>query len=213
MDDLRPDVDEVRRFQQERSKSVKPKGTPGDAPKEFVPPVSPAKMPPSDPQASSVKFRPVAAKSPDRLLSLVLVLFIICLAVGGGYYVWQQQLLIDQMKENMLYAEDYIKQSKLLMARLEGRVYETDSEMEQSGSEFQQKLHFLDTEMRKLWGVAGDINKKAIAQNQSDIGNIYTVTKGLTDAFISQESKSQAQLKSIEAMSLQLSARADEIQS
>ncbi len=214
MDDLRPDVDEVRRFQQERAKSAKVKKTPAtDA--ESKP--SEARLTPGvtknnpAPGGENPKAQLAAAPAKKSYFNILLALMIICIAVGAAYYGRQQQLLIEQMDENLAYATDYMKQSKLLMARLEGRVHETGSELEQSGSAVDQKLQFLDSEMRKLWGVAGDTNKKLIAQTQSEIDSIKTVTTGLTDAVISQERKSQAQQNSIDELQAALSAKVKEV--
>lgn len=214
MDDLRPDVDEVRRFQQERAKSAKVKTTPAtDAESkpsqaQRTPNVT-KKMEVSGGDVAKAQYTATPAKK--NYFNLLLALMIICLAVGAAYYGRQQQLLIEQMDENLAYATDYMKQSKLLMARLEGRVHETGSELEQSGSAVDQKLQFLDSEMRKLWGVAGDTNKKLIAQTQSEIDSIKTVTTGLTDAVISQERKSQVQQNSIDELQTSLTAKAKEI--
>lgn len=218
MDDLRPDVDEVRRFQQERAKPVKSKKPAGQEGMPAPDSIPKAKAT-TNPQApASFSHRAVGVSGDEKksnpgksYFNLLLVLMLICLAVGGGYYVWQQQVIIDQMEENLAYATDYMKQSKLLMARLEGRVYETGSEMEVSGSAVEQKLQFLDSEMRKLWGVAGDTNKKLIAQNQAEISSVQTLTAGLTDALISQDGKIQGQQKMLEALQASLNAKVADI--
>lgn len=98
--------------------------------------------------------------------SLVPLLLLAVVVLGGGWALFQQHQTINQLQSNLGEAEDWINRSKLSMARFEGRLSEADRELLESGSEITEKLKFLDSEMRKLWGVANDRNRKAIEANQ-----------------------------------------------
>jgi len=79
---------------------------------------------------------------------------------------------VTSLKTELEDAIGFISQSKLLIARLEGELSETGAELEQSGSAAEKKLAFLDSEMRKLWGVSNDRNKKSITANQQALDGL-----------------------------------------
>jgi chromosome segregation ATPase len=96
-------------------------------------------------------------------LPLVLIALVV---LAGGWMLVQQHQTIQQLQSNLGEAEDWINRSKLSMARFEGRLSEADRELLESGSQITEKLAFLDSEMRKLWGVSNDRNRKAIEANR-----------------------------------------------
>lgn len=194
MDDLRPDSDEVRRYQQQRGKPVKGGATQKPA-KAASPTKKTAQVKGADEEGSAAKPIKVSANGVKEksYFGVLSSLMVVCLLVGGGYIGWQQHIKISLLEENLLYATDYMKQSKLLMARLEGRVYEADSEIEESGSEFEKQIKFLDSEMKKLWGVAGDTNKKLIKQNRDAAKSASKLaTKAQSDLKVLQASTKKA---------------------
>ena len=78
------------------------------------------------------------------------------------------------------------------MARFEGELSETGAELEESDTGAQKKLKFLESEIRKLWGISYDRNRKAIAASDDAIkqqgielkniaSQIKQQTKGLTE--------------------------------
>jgi len=91
---------------------------------------------------------------------------LLCAAAVGGWAYYQQTQEIRQLRHDLADASDLIRQSKLLMARFEGQLIESGEEQNKTGTEVEKQLKFLDTEMRKLWGVSNDRNKKAIAENK-----------------------------------------------
>ena len=151
MEGLRPEVDELDRFKnraagsaKESSKKVKTK-----APKE-----------PSPRQRSGSGF------------SVFLMLLMIAGFSGLGWYSWQQQQEIDGLNERLGDASGFMDQSKLLIARLEGKLSETGEVLAETGTSAEKKLAFLDSEMRKLWGVSNDRNKKSIEENQAALTSL-----------------------------------------
>ena len=151
MDGLRPERDELDRFQSRATPSKSKKAKPKSA--------SVAK-----PESSSLKSSaPLFVGS----FALTLVLF----SFLGWAYMKQSQAL-SKVELDLAEAMDFVNQSKLSMARLEGELNEAGAEIEQSGSAAAEKLKFLDSEMRKLWGVAGDKNRKAISENKDALAGL-----------------------------------------
>jgi chromosome segregation ATPase len=72
-------------------------------------------------------------------------------------------------------ADEFIGQNKLLMARLEGEVSETGAEIEETGSVAGKKLDVLESEVRKLWGVAYDRNRKTLKAHDDRLKKLDAV--------------------------------------
>jgi chromosome segregation ATPase len=138
---MRPEADEQDRF---KSRTTNQKAAPVSA-------------------KSTPKPHPKSAKQPFLLIALVCVLVCVSGALTWGFMQQEQQ--ISQLDRDLKDAIGFVSQSKLLIARIEGELSETGEELEQSGSAAARKLAFLDSEMRKLWGISNDRNKKAIAAN------------------------------------------------
>jgi len=159
--DLRPDRDEQDQFQARAERTAVKKAKPARKSEKTAPPeVAP----------SNSKALPVG------LFALSLVLF--------GFLGWafiKQSETMQVMEGQLSEATAYISQTKLEMARFEGELSEADAEMAESGSEIAKKLKFLDSEMRKLWGVAGDRNKAAIGGNKDAIAGLKVQLKKLKD--------------------------------
>lgn len=187
MDGLRPERDELDRFQ--------------------------SRATPSKPKKSKSKSttRPVANSGSDSIkgsaplfvgsFALTLVLF----GFLGWAYMKQSQAL-SRVEQDLAEAMAFVNQSKLSMARLEGELNEAGAELEETGSAAAEKLKFLDSEMRKLWGVAGDINKKAISQNKDAIAGLAVRLSALKDKeFVTLQSGLSSQAKQLAAFKSQLS--------
>lgn len=154
MDGLRPERDELDRFQS-RSGSTKTSKTKPDK-----------KGGASD--SGSGGTSKSSGRSSSGLVAICLVLILALFALLGWGYIKQNETL-TALNRDLDEALDFINQSKLSMARLEGELSETGAEIQETGTSAAKQLEFLDSEMRKLWGVAGDRNKKAISQNQAEI--------------------------------------------
>jgi DNA repair exonuclease SbcCD ATPase subunit len=109
------------------------------------------------PPPPPVSGRPVVVRS--RLAPLA---FILALAAGGfaGFVYWQLQLSQQQVQKNAA-----------ALAAAEARVVELEKRLALSGDESSQSITALQanikenaSEIRKLWGVSNDRNRKAIAQ-------------------------------------------------
>lgn len=104
--------------------------------------------------------RPQATAKAKRasLFGVYLLLLIILAVVGaGGYWLWSQNQLL---KAQLLGAQGQIEQ-------LDSQLVETDASTDALGSSVEETLANHDSEIRKLWAVAYDRNRSAIAE-QSD---------------------------------------------
>lgn len=183
MDNLRPERDELDQF---RGRSAKP--------------VVKAKAAAAAPSSDVVtKTRPT---NPVALYGLIVVLLI-----GIGALAWmtmQQRDLVQQIRAEQQEAAGFIGQSKLLLARLEGQVSETGAELEQTGSATDQKIAFLDSEVRKLWGIANDRNKKAIQANEEAMAKLAERVSQL-------EQQGKAQLAEVKQLQSSLTERLEKV--
>mgnify|MGYP000577168307 CR=1 FL=1 len=126
------------------------------------------------PKSTSAKKTHQPAK-PVRESSRMMPLLIVVLVLLSGFFAWaylEQQEKLFAMQEELKGATDFIGRSKLLMARFEGELNVTGTEIEQSGSAVQSKLAFLDGEMRKLWVISNERNKKTIKDNANSLSLI-----------------------------------------
>ncbi|UTA47252.1 hypothetical protein L1F30_13910 [Simiduia sp. 21SJ11W-1] len=116
---------------------------------------------PTRPQPSS---RPVAPKASQTLATIALLVAFAGVA-GSGYLAWQLQQTQVQSAEMRGQLESRI-------AELEGQLSMTEGEVMESAEAFKAKLVWADSEIRKLWGVAYDTNRKAIAANTDAISDL-----------------------------------------
>lgn len=107
------------------------------------------------PPRSNIPARPVIVRSPLGPMALIVALIGLALA---GYSYWQLQ------------------QSQAMLNSAESRILELEKKLEMTGDEstasvaaIQAKLKWADAEIRKLWGVSFDRNKKSIEQNTQAI--------------------------------------------
>ncbi len=158
MEGLRPERDELDRFQKRSTKAPK----------------------------SNKKTSKEPSKSPESRGSyspLMIGLLLLMLVVIGflGWMQVKQAQAVATLTKDLSDSTSFINQSKLLMARFEGELSTTGAELEQSGSAAEKKLAFLDSEMRKLWGLAGDRNKKAIESNKNSVDGLGVKLASLKD--------------------------------
>ncbi len=126
-----------------------------------------AQTPPTAPPA-----RPVIVKS--RMAPLAL--FVAIVGVGfAGFAYWQ------------------LMQTQQMLAASEARIVELESKLEMTGDEstasmaaLQAKIKWADSEIRKLWGVSYDRNRKNISKNTEQLAVLSkgakSVDKKITDA-------------------------------
>lgn len=88
--------------------------------------------------------------------------FLVLIALGGtGFTYWQ-----------MLESNKLLTAANMRIADLESRLDMSGDETEASTAAVQAKLKWADSEIRKLWGVSFDTNKKAIASNKTNVDSL-----------------------------------------
>lgn len=112
--------------------------------------------------------RPVVVRS--KLAPLALLLAMAAVAIAG-YACWQ-----------LISAQVFLQSAEARIAELEGRLELSDDESAQSVTALQAKLKWADSEIRKLWGVSYDRNRKAIAANKKALDSIAAQNKKIQQA-------------------------------
>ncbi|MFT5083748.1 MAG: hypothetical protein ACI9Y1_001798 [Lentisphaeria bacterium] len=113
--------------------------------------------------ASSPVARPVVAKTKTSPMAVILALLVLSVA---GFSFWQ------------------VTQTQKLLTLAEGRIIELEGKFELAGDEtttsaqaMQAKIVWADSEIRKLWGVSYDTNRKTIADNVSKLAAVEKMAK------------------------------------
>lgn len=142
---IKPEKDEVA-ARQPRSSAPGAKG-----PRRAEPPTTPPSgRPPGGSGGSGGQGLAIAA--------LILALF----ALGGsGFLAWK-----------WIGAEENLAQANNRIQGLEQRLDITSDQSSEYVEEIQDKLEWADSEIRKLWGVSNDTNRKNIAQNKERIESL-----------------------------------------
>lgn len=92
----------------------------------------------------------------------VLALLLAFVGIGvSGYFAWQ---FTESQKE--------LVEARQRIAGLETRLNIDSDESSQTLDQIQDKLKWADSEIRKLWGVSQDTNRKRIVANEDNINNL-----------------------------------------
>ncbi|MCD1648094.1 hypothetical protein [Marinobacter adhaerens] len=105
---------------------------------------------------------------------LWVLLIVLAVAAGAGWYSQEQRV---QALEGQLEEADYwARQSKLALARFEGELSETGENLQERGASLEdqlaankKRLDTADSEIRKLWAIANERNKKRLDEQQERI--------------------------------------------
>lgn len=190
MDGLRPEEDELDRFN--KRTSSKNKSNAGSGP--------PNKSSSSNGSSGS----PSKPVGPSLAIFMLLV---IGLSASFAWFSWQQQIEISVLSTRLSDASGFIDRSKLLIARLEGKLSETGLELAETGTAAEKKLAFLDSEMRKLWGVAYDKNRKIIEENQKQVDSLNAKLVKLEGSHVSALNRVDMSLSELSKLSRSLGSR------
>ncbi|AXS82454.1 MULTISPECIES: hypothetical protein [Marinobacter] len=115
---------------------------------------------------------------------LWLLVIAVAVAAGAGWYSQNQRV---QALESQLEEADYwARQSKLALARFEGDLSETGETLQERGASLadqiaaqKKRLDTADSEIRKLWAIANERNKKRLDEHQE---RIAAVESGLAES-------------------------------
>ena len=114
-------------------------------------------------------------------VNLIMAVLVAGLMVAGWFIANQHQLLNE--------GQAALESASERIAVLEDRLRVTDEAMTETGQDTQEKLGFWESEVRKLWAVANERNRKWIKDNeagigrlQKSIGSLETGVRDLTSA-------------------------------
>lgn len=105
-------------------------------------------------QTAPAHAAPPEPRGPGKVAVLALVIAVAGVG-GGGYLAWQ----LTESQKALVGAEQRI-------AGLEARLDLNSDQSSQTVDEIQDKLQWADSEIRKLWGVSQDTNRKKITANE-----------------------------------------------
>ncbi|WP_347331214.1 hypothetical protein [Marinimicrobium locisalis] len=129
---------------------------------------------PGAPPPSGRPPRPASGGGGQGLAFAALVLALIGVA-GSGFLGWK-----------WTEAEQNLTQANERLQTLERRIAVTSNESSEYVNEIQEKLEWADSEIRKLWGVSHDTNRKNIAANTEAVkslrGELSSVKKTASNA-------------------------------
>lgn len=109
--------------------------------------------------------RPVSQSNSGSAMAWFAFLLAVVGLSASGYIYWQAQQYRLQANTALIDADSRL-------ALLEKRLDFTDEESSQSVESIRVKLKWADSEIRKLWGVANDRNRKAIAAQKNQISSL-----------------------------------------
>lgn len=174
MEPIRPDDDELRagtaRAGEPKEKKAEPARQAKSADYRKDPHQKPPGSPPSPPSGGGS-----GKGGSGKLVGLLVVLLVVSVAAGAGL-VWQQSQRLAVLEEQVEEADYWVRQSKLTLARFEGDLTETGESLEQRGSTIDQRLTeqkdliaAANSEIRKLWVIANERNKKTLEEQAGQI--------------------------------------------
>ena len=115
---------------------------------------------PSRPQTPTAAAAAPASSGSGPLTIIALLLALAGVAIGG-FFGWK-----------LTEAQAQLQQADARITDLEGRLSVTSDESSQSLTQVDAKLKWVDSEIRKLWGISNDVNRKAIAANKENIASL-----------------------------------------
>ncbi len=187
MDSLTPDKDDMERFRKERKRTAAVTGkadaqdTPLTAKRDT--PIKPEPILSNVRTGASARAsqprNEAASKSGPTWVGVLALLLALGVGAAGFWLYGQQRNTIALLESQLAEANEYISQSKLVLARLEGSLSETEATVLQSDSKLTTRLAGIDSEIRKLWDLANKRNAAQIKEHQNQIASLQTTSKQL----------------------------------
>ena len=104
-------------------------------------------------------------------MNLIMAILLAGLVLAGWFIANQQQMLAEE--------RDRVTDANARLMKLESRLSATDSALSQGGQDTSQKINLWESEIRKLWAVSNDRNKKWIEDNQKAVKKITGSLNGI----------------------------------
>ena len=150
--------------------------------------------------------RPTSGVGKQIGMNLIMAILLGGLVLSGWFIANQQQMLSEE--------QGRVDEANARLAKLEARLMATDDVLSQEGQDTKQQINLWESEIRKLWAVANDRNKKWIQENQAavkkisgSINGIEATTRDLNAAVGRHEkafAQQQAMLDNLTSLELQM---------
>ncbi|ETX09560.1 hypothetical protein MUS1_06920 [Marinomonas ushuaiensis DSM 15871] len=108
-----------------------------------------------------------------------LLIFILLISAGVGYWLWQQNM---QLRNEIYGAKSEIQ-------NLDHQLIAADVSANKQGQTLEETLKTHDSEIRKLWAIAYDRNRKSIADNGDEIAKLQKLIASLKDTLSTQSKR------------------------
>ena len=105
-------------------------------------------------------------------INLILAVLVAGLVVAGWFIANQHQIMRAEQQA--------LVDAKARIALLEDRLRATDETMSEAGEDTQEQIGFWESEIRKLWAVSNDRNRKWIKDNEAGLGELSKTLDVLT---------------------------------
>lgn len=126
------------------------------------------------------------------LLALLLILAV----AGGGVVIWQLHQQVTRLDMQLQDADQWVRQSRLALARFEGELSETGETLEQRGTSLADNITTLTSdietvqgEIRKLWVLANERNRPQIERLGGELSELTEASAALADALESLDTR------------------------
>lgn len=148
------------------------------------------------------------SSGPGRMIGINLILAVLVagLVVAGWFIASQHQLLMDEQQK--------VASAHMRIEALEVGLRETGAVLTETGAETGEQINFWESEIRKLWAISNDRNKKWIEDNQkllqrqrNTIASLESTDKNLKSAVDRHEgafAQQQAVIDQLASIELQL---------
>lgn len=132
--------------------------------------------PPARPASVHGGYSQVPAKKTSLAFVYFLMLLIIAAIAGGGYWLWLEN---QKLRSELLGARSQIQD-------LDSQLVAADVSNTKQGETVEETLANHDSEIRKLWGVSYDRNRKAISDNDQKIEQLESKLAELREVVSTQ---------------------------
>ena len=103
--------------------------------------------------------------------NLIVVVLIAGLVLAGWFIANQQQMLKEEQAR--------VNDANSRLEKLEARLIATDSALSQGGADTQEQIGFWESEIRKLWAVSNERNRKWIKDNERNVDKVAKTLNGI----------------------------------
>lgn len=122
---------------------------------------------------------PTASAGGRNIGTSVMLAILVVGLVAAGWFILNQKDMIDKQ-------EGLLSEADTRLKVLEDRLRMTDETLSETGDQTKEKITFWESEIRKLWSVVNDRDKRLIDQNTASIGKLQKTAEAIESALRAQ---------------------------